>query len=297
MTWSVEGRVEGRVVAEPGTIEVSGKATLGGIALTCKVHFQLMNWPGWEKVPPYIVELMPCAAATDFRLESSSVRAGMAHVIAPRIFRPASHASDICVHYELYLSNAEVVEVEERRNAGRIHVQLCLEAIAHTPNGATTTQSRLLEKEIPRDIWVSILSSCGFEERLIFEVPLSREATEPAEATKRLKAAMGRRQTSPAVECVAAARKVVDALKQDGFGGKAPSDVIQFLKGNASRLSMEERYAVLRAALDIYTSPAHHVNFDDEEFTRTDADMALCLAAALVNVSAHEHPRDCVREG
>ena len=69
------------------------------------------------------------------------------------------------------------------------------------------------------------------------------------------------------------------------FGGHAPIAVVAFLQKNASLLAMHERFSVLLAALNIYTSAPHHAKIAESEYRREDADLALAITAALVKLA------------
>jgi len=283
MSWVVKGTL----VAEPRSLSVEGKRSLGGIALTIEVKFHMMEWKGWMSDPPCQLSLVPLSAPARFVMERSRIDVGIALPVAPRVFYPARHSTEATIVYELPLSRGAFTELEEARNAGSIRLNLRLEAVGTLPREATSTSVHEIEGEIPRDRWLSILAQTGFEDVLLFEVPLnSADPKTMREPEKRLRAAVAKRSSSSPVESMAAARKVSDALKQGGFGGKPAKRVVQFLQENAGSLSMSERYSVLHAALNIYAAPTHHANYDDSEFTRTDADMVLCMAAALVKLAA-----------
>lgn len=281
MTWSVEGRT----VAEARINKVRAERALGGARLFLDVEFRLSEWPGFSEQPPRALHLVLQAARVALGVRQRLVSAGIAVPLGTPTLSPASNSSAATVAFDLFLTRPALAELEETRANADIEVEMELQAIGLTSRGAHPMTARVISMEVARQDWLELLSSSGFCDALLFEVPLPALASgELMEAERQLLAALERRNSASSAECVAEARKVFDALKRQGFGGRCPQEVAQFLQQKARQLTMEERYSALLIALKLYTSPAHHHTGSDE-LTRADADLALSLAAAMVRTA------------
>lgn len=141
--------------------------------------------------------------------------------------------------------------------------------------------------DVNRDEWLAALRTSGLTDTLTMEIPVPCNAMPNlAAAVTELRRAIEHRHDGHDAETVAACRSVTNALEHAGFGNRAPREVIAFLRENASRLTLEERYSVIQAALELFCSPAHHQPGPQrEDYRRADATFAIAMSAALVSLA------------
>jgi hypothetical protein len=181
------------------------------------------------------------------------------------------------------LTTAQLAALERLRGGEPMRVRLTAHARAHA-NGSLV-EGRMAEEQafsIDRDEWLGQLKAAAFADTLIVEIPVPdpRSAPPLAEATGLLRQALDHSAHGRPAEAVGGCRVAVEALGNAGFGRHAPENVVHFIKENARRLSMDQRYSVLRAAVELYCSPPHHPGAHD--VGPADAAFATAVTAALL---------------
>jgi hypothetical protein len=137
---------------------------------------------------------------------------------------------------------------------------------------------------VPRSTWVGLLGAIGYCEYVSLEVPISRDGTgdEVRRALELLREGLENQQRGDHQDAVLCCRNAIEALGAHGFGGHAPTEVLEFIRRSANRLTLAERVAAFKAALQQFCHPAAH---GEKGFGRLDSSFALACTAALLRVA------------
>lgn len=271
-----------KIVARPQSLALRLERVLGGYQIYFDVAVTTVEWV--ENTP---LTVIPAGASVTLEVAGRMESLGNAQALPASRFHPAEHSSRAVVSFLMYLSPERVVAVEEFRRGQPFKVRMSMEAFTLVVGSSMRTTTMDATFDVNRDDWIQKLRQAQITESILFEVPVpSPESTpELREAVARLKEALSHQQLGHDTDAIGKCRVAVEALGQAGFANRAPSDVIAFIKENARRLTMIERFSVLQTALHLYLSPSHHAGTDPEEFSRADSTFSLALTAAIVSLA------------
>jgi hypothetical protein len=269
---------------------VSGVGIAGGVHIRINVSLQLVGW-SWKEEGP--ITVIPQPSEVTAKLTGRELALGFAIPAAASAFKPPDHAFEQPLYLTLPLTTQALSELEAARDGGPLELTVAL--VAHAlhlaaypdfPRGVDA--SLLLTKytfEVSRDSWIGVLESVGYADTLITELRLPTDGVEAtALSRRRLAEATTARNFGAYADAMRRCRMAVEELEKKGFGGKAPSEVVAFIKGNARKLSTVERLSALQTALELFLSPAHHSNAPEDSYTREDADLSIAMTAALLRL-------------
>lgn len=276
-----------RSVAEPRAARLAAQPMTGGILVSLEVSFHVYEWP-WDQFGA--VSLVPQPVELKARTSQGECLLGLAIPSSGQVVTPMEHSSTASIRFGIPLSMHAISVLEALRDGGFLEVATDLVAHPHlahahsdTPIYPTTTQ---LHHEVPREEWLECLRVGGYCETLVSEVKIPDEGPPRTSAARaRFCKAVGARDQGEYAETMRRCRIALNELENAGFGGKAPKDVIAFLKDNAGKLTQAERYSALKVAVELYLSPAHHANAPEEHYSRKDADLALAMTANLLELA------------
>ena len=283
------------LIARPSRVlKVAGSRDVQGPYLRIAFELETFAWPGWNTGRMLDVEAV--AADLWLRAASRELTVGLCPAVPGSCFRPPSVERDKTeVAFLLRIDGAIYEQLEAFRSGNDLILGANLVFRVHV-DGRGPTDNLFAHVETTCDLpgkkWTSALTAAGFDEHLWIDVPLSGR---PSAAAAYVRDALAARNRGHSDVCVSTARLAVDAMPQSGFGGRLPKDVHEFLTKNSSRLTRRERVAVLRTAIQLLLSPAHHGDRDvREEFSRTDATTALALVGSLASLmeSLGPEPKD-----
>lgn len=277
------------VVAKVTHADVEIVQAVDGVDLHLNLRFMTMGWDGWSIGKR--LDLVPTAATMKIHTSQGEHNIGT-FVADPRCaFSPPSHAhDDHRVRYSLRIARRALHRFEEARDGS----DLTFEIWAHTLGfigGALTAPVTSLRHTwtMNNAAWRSIVGRIGLQTSVDVEVrvPDDDEFPELARALIHLQGALARRASGEHASAMADCRLALDELPLAGFGGRAPKEVLAFLQQNAGRLSMSERFAVVRAALVIALSPSHHGGELRDELDRFDSQFAVATVSAFLGWAPH----------
>ena len=286
-----------RIVADPTNAAVRGTPFAGGACVHIDVSFQVKEWPWKERGP---VSLIPLPSTVTARPDTGGeLLLGFATPEPATVLSPATHSTTTNIRFTLMLSTAALVSLEAARNGGGLKLAMTLVAhplrisqhagyAAGIEVHATTT---MREFGIPKEQWLAVLKNVGYCDTLLTELRLPTtgpEATAPGR--QRLAKAVNARNDGSYAEAMRGCRIALDELKNAGFGGKAPQEIVKFLNDKAGSLTQAERFSSLQVALQLFLSPTHHANAPDEHYTREDAELAIAMTAALLRLAPTHRP-------
>jgi hypothetical protein len=277
MTWTVDGRTVGHAVRA----HLTGAPAADGAMLHIEVAFQLTEWP-WDKRGPLSLALRPAEVAA--RTKGGELRLGYATPAAPGVLTPASHSTTTSARYGLAMTYHALAALEAARNGGEISLVMTLSCVPLFAGQAIPAVDTIAFV-MGRDEWIGALRNAGYCKILVTELRLPDAGpSAAADARARFLTAVAARDGGSYADAMSKCRTALDALKNAGFGGKAPSEVVTFLSANARKLTQEERFSALQVALQLYLSPTAHANAPDSEYTREDAELAIAMTAALLRL-------------
>lgn len=288
--WVVDrGAGRGRIVARARGLKVRGVPCIGSAELELQLELDVVEWDGWATNQP--LDVVPVAAEVSVARGTDLAKLGTAPARPGLRFRPPSHSDSQTVAFALPFASKQVEALEDFRNGEPLRLELTAHAMFYVA-GAFAGRGRLVETfTVSRDDWSAVLQAIGYSKHVTVDVPIpSATPAGLAEASARLEDALAARQDGRHGDAVAKARVAIEAIEKAGFGGKAPSDVVTFIKENAKRLSMTERYAAVQAALELFLSPAHHAGTDPDDYTRADSTFAVGVSAAILSLAPRYAP-------
>lgn len=283
--------VGNRIGARPTAAKVSGASALAGAIVEISVDLALVEWPHFEAHGP--AKFVPQAARLMLQ-RPAPVNLGWCIPEPGAAIQLMKHSTEEHLRYYLPISFVELARLEGLRNGRPLGFELSMPALVYIGGALQNTTTFALKLEVGRERWSEVLESVSFRRVLITELELpepSAGSPGTGKALGLLGDAIVAREDGRNSDAVAKCRLAVDALGQAGFGGRAPADVIAFIKQNGKRLTMEERFSVLQAALHLYCSPAHHVA-PEADLSRHDATLALGTTAALIGAAPSRHQGD-----
>ena len=282
--------VGSRAVAKPVGLRLEAQRSLGQIELRFVVK---MSGFGWEDGAHQAVHLVPTSAAVKLTAgahESTFVCQADGRSAAPL----ASHPHDFELIYVHHVGIQALRAVEDMRDGAGITLEIWVHAGAIGVARIDFSTGRpfdvptlfepnitcnLIQKVSP-DEWRSAVHPVLGERVIPLEVVVPT-GSDSAEALQR---ALDHREGGRHDDAVAAVRVALDEIGLAGFGGRAPKDVINFIKHQASQLTMAERLAAVRAALELFCSPPHHGG-QTESLTKEDSRFAIAVGAALLKLA------------
>ncbi len=276
-------RIARATVAEVKRVSVTGEPAAGA----CRLVFTLAHTihpigdgPRWL--------IRPTVADIEVALPPRALPFVRAAPYASNVaLAPTRTVRDFDLQYAAIIDHSTLAAVEASRN-GRdlplvfwLYGDLYIDGV-HRPDAVSLSAPLTL----PAKDWTSALMAAGYGEfiHLEFAVPKTPGGEALRAALSRLTDAHREREDGHHPDAVVKCRMVLDALDQASFGGHAPADVVNFIKTRANQLTVQERAAVVRAALAVYFSPAAH---GEMAFDRDDSGFSLAATAALLKLAPH----------
>jgi len=281
MEWVISGKSMCRAVA----VAVEGSQNALGHRIDLTLDFSTHAWPEWETKRGIVIDLF----GTDVTLVAGPTSAdlGQWRPHARSELQFMSHESHRKVTFSETLTASQLASIEDQRAGRAFRLKLRLYGRAHYVD-RVDFKLHPYEVDLPvdRDEWSNALAQSGFSDILILELPVPTADHETRNAVALLRKAIDAKSSGRDADAVGDCRLALNALTNAGFGGAAPSDVIQFIKQNASRLNLAERFSALQAAAELYCSPSHHFPGPNrDEYGRADATFAIAVTAALVQIA------------
>ncbi len=206
--------------------------------------------------------------------------------ILPRAL--SSSWSEFQVPLSCDLSRSQLEAVEEIRNGSNLQLNLTLYAQVALAGGDTWHSTGQIQHTIGQSDWIALLGTLGYRRTLLLEVPLPDAVADPelAAAASSLGEAYHQLQIGHYRPAVAGCR---DALEQltTALGDLAalPQPVKKSLTGQVTKTwTKAERLRLLRQAVYILSSPAHHGDSAAAlfEWDREDAVAIIGMTAAVI---------------
>ena len=287
MSWQAEQRI----VAEPSGATVSGTPIAGGAQVHIDVAFRLVEWPMEEKGP---LSLVAQPSEVTARTARGELRLGFALPPSAGVLSLGTSSATVSTRFTLSLTTSALVALETSRDGGPLELVMTLTAFAFViaeyrgfaPGIGIHPTSDTYAFKVPKEQWLALLKSVGYCDSILTELRLPTSGPESTSAGRqRVANAVNARNDGCDRHTLQECRIALDALKNAGFGGRAPGEVAEFLRKNARSLSQAERFSALQVAMHLFLSPAHHDGVPDEEFSREDADLAIAMTAALLRLA------------
>jgi hypothetical protein len=276
---------EGQALAEPKELHLHAEALLDGYACRAEIKFETFEWRGWNDGKPLL--FVPVAAMISVRAGRHRAVLGWCDAVPDDCLQPPNGGRySGSLSFTVPLTPERLERLESLRNGGEIEfvVRVVADPIVDGRIGRRTSCEAHLE--VAEKAWAEFLRAVEFEEHVLIDVVLPPDADpDLRDAYARLRKAVRKRTEGEHGEAIGDARLAIDALERTGFGGKAPKGIVAFFKDNAKRLTMQERYAAVRAVLELFLSPPHHAEHDHESFDRRESTFAVAVAAAVLSLA------------
>ncbi len=307
MTWNYLNRN----VAEPFEMAPQLRRVLGGYELSLHIKLHALGWPGWQHAPRVGFTIFP--TMSEVKIAAGASRRpgslGYFHATPNTAFDVMLDPKDQQITYVGQLSEAAMYELEELRRGEVFHINADMFADGYigrnyvedgTYVGPGYTQSgeatyvgasyvgmsmTSFSHKIDHENWLQQLHAVGYSDNVLFEVPMPKGSSDKkmAEAVARLKEALADQQQGKDEEAIRKCRIALNAVELSGYGGRRDDTVVNFIKHRANSLSMAERFAAVRTALELYFNQAHHAaGAHPLDYGRVDSTFALASVASLL---------------
>jgi len=274
--WEISGQE--RVGVKKAWIE-PGTPVAGGYEIRLLVDFLEDVAPGRQ--PSWFLWATSVEASIETTTLGSFRPLPGAQPLLPRAYEPR-------VIYSLVLDGRRLDAVEDLRQGKDLNLNCWFYANRFSNDGRANPHPMAMQEHVKVDArtWTETLSKLGYSDFIHIEIPIPRTADGDLlrAAAGLLEEGLAKQQQGEHADAVGRCRMVLDAIKQAGFGGRPPEQILSYLQQDAGSLTVDERTALMRATFRTFCSPAAHGRSDREEFTRDDATFALATTAALLRL-------------
>lgn len=263
----------------------AGEPALDGCWINLLARFSTHGAPDGKKW-----EIWPQEAIVRLGRQRDSLQTFVGAFRAPQghAIRPAfhTHKSDSTqVSFRRLLSPIEMAAIEEWRDGADLKVQVNITGFGRRGGQVTWSYFRQHDEIIPRSKWIDTLGTAKFIDKVHLAVAVTADKR-IKEGAKYLRDAINHHARGDYSNVAQTCRKAVEEIGLAGFGAKPPAEVKKFLKHqDPTTYSLEERAAIVQTAALLYLHSGVHAGEEERRWRRTDAELALALAAALLQVA------------
>ncbi|HOX57886.1 MAG TPA: hypothetical protein PLC99_13445 [Verrucomicrobiota bacterium] len=271
-----------KTFAKPEIKQITGKPCLGFHRLNIRIAFQITEYPNEDK--PMVLNL-----GGELKLKNQ----GNDHVIGKmtpsrgdRILKPANHSTEASCDFEVDLEGRSLEAIEALRNGGEIYLVATIWGTALLKENGAQQLYQDLHHNINQGTWVEILAQLGYAKYMLLEVPLPEKNTHPelAQAAEHLSSAQKAMMNGNYKDSMSACREVLEQLHKAMGDTELVAKEWKELLDKTRVLLKEDRIRLVRRALYILTSAAHHSDDTTAKFewTREDARSTITILATML---------------
>jgi hypothetical protein len=190
------------------------------------------------------------------------------------------------MYFRFVLSRSQLESIESLRAGGNFSFRLWLngEVVQDTQSGPFSEYAVLPVKHAD---WINALNKMEFQKTIIYEIPLPDFSDNSLAAQKHFKRAQNFLYQGYYDDSVGECRKIFELLETDKAGNILGSARNKY-PDDREKLSIQERMALLKDILKLFTHKPHHANQTDE-YSRDQAKMILGSTIAYFCAMLQKH--------
>jgi len=203
-----------------------------------------------------------------------------------RVLKPFNCSTKTSCNFEVDLDSRRIEAIERLRNGNALYIIASVWGTAFSKENGVHEVSQDLHHNINQGTWVEILAQLGYARYMLLEIPIQDMNTHPelAEAAEHLSSAQKAMMNGNFKETLSTCRQALEEI-HNAMGDKPlKAKGWKELLDNTQVLPKEDRVRLIRRALWILTSAAHHSDDTTAKFewTREDAKSTIIILATML---------------
>lgn len=266
---------------------VGGEAALDGcwldLLVTFATHFADTNkkWEIWTQEAQ--VRLVR-GGDQSRQLPLGAFRAALSHSIRPSYH---SHKSDQTqVIFRRQFTPMEMTAIEKWRGKEDLHFRISVFGFGKRGTESTWGYFREHAGHMPWSQWRETLARVHYLDQVHLAISAAGDPRVSV-GVFHLKEAQEHNIRGDWASVGQSCRKAIEEIGKAGFAKRAPKGVEDFIGDMNTRikLTLEDRAAIVKLAAHLYVHPAAHGGQEGRRWASEDADLALALTAALLQLA------------
>jgi len=195
------------------------------------------------------------------------------------------------VAFSRCVSPVEVAAIEKWRDGRDLSVTVNVDGFGSRGTFVTWRYFDEFNGRIPRSEWSDMLAAAHFLDSVHLAVPATGDRR-VSEGTKYLREALGQHVRGDYASVAQTCRKAVEEIGTAGFGQRTPKEVAEFWGNRQERekYTIGDRTAIILQAAKLLLHAGAHAGPEERNWQRADADLALAITAALLQVAPSRLP-------
>lgn len=268
-----------------GVAFLGGEDALDGVWLNLTVRFATHIAPEgkrWEIWPQEAQVRLMKGADGSRQVALGAFRAPLGHSIRPSYNVTKSDTSEVI--FRRRFTPLEMTMIERWRDHENLNLKVIVSGFGKRGSESIWGYFREHDATIPRSQWTDTLGRIQYLDHVHLAVSASGNRR-IEEGSKYLRDAITHHTRSEYAVVAQTCRKALEEIGTAGFGKKSPKEVKDFFHHQDPRLyDLEERTAIMRMAAMLLVHSGAHAGEDERRWTRADAELALAVTAALLQV-------------
>ncbi|MCU7871763.1 MAG: hypothetical protein KZQ91_03360 [Candidatus Thiodiazotropha sp. (ex Lucinoma borealis)] len=190
------------------------------------------------------------------------------------------------MNFRFVLSHSQLETIESLRAGGNFNFRLWLngEVVQGTQSGPFSEYAVFTVKQAD---WINALKNMAFQKTIMYEIPLPDFSDNSLSAQKHFERAQNYLYQGNYDDSVGECRKIFELLEIDKAGNILGSARNKY-HDDREKLSIQERMALLKDILKLFTHKPHHAN-QTEEYSRDQAKLILGSTIAYFCAMLKKH--------
>jgi hypothetical protein len=264
----------------------SGEPALDGIWLNLSVDFLVhgardgRRWEIW----PHEASVYLQRTAGNSRICLGTFRSPLSQSLSPPYDQNRSEPRDLSFRRSFTL--LEIGAIEKWRDGQNLKAEINVGGFGRRDAFATWSYfGGSGPYAIARSEWADMLKAAGLQDQVHLVVSAGAD-DRLKEGVKYLRAAVELHGRANYAAAAQTCRKAIEEIGTAGFGQKVPQEVLQFIRHQDQRgYSLQERAAIVLMAATLLVHSGAHAGPDERNWHRADAELALAMTAALLQIS------------
>jgi hypothetical protein len=264
-----------------------GEASLDGMRLILSVMFAThgardgRKWEVW----PHEARVYLGANSGNSRILLGEFRStSLSNSIGPACdpYKPDSRD----VAFSRCVSPVEMAAIEKWRDGRDLSVTVNVCGFGSRGTFVTWRYFDEFTGKIPRSEWSDMLAAARFLDHVHLAVPATADRR-VSEGTKYLREALDQHVRGDYASVAQTCRKAVEEIGTAGFGQRTPKEVTDFwgTRQQREQYPLGDRIAIVLQAAKQLLHASAHAGPAERDWQRADADLALAITAALLQVA------------
>lgn len=269
-----------------GAVFSGGEPALDGCWLNLAVTFARHGAPKdaeWEIWPQEAQVRLVRGSDNGRQVALGAFRAPPTHRIRPAFNSNKSESETVT--FRRRFTPLEMTAIESFRGEEDLRFQVNVFGFGRRGQESKWDYFRQYDARIPRSEWMDTLARMHYLDHVHVAFPVDGDPRVEAGA-QYLRTALAHRVRNDYAAVAQTCRKALEEIGTAGFGKKSPKEVKDFFHHQDPRnYSLDERTAIMRMAAMLLVHAGAHAGEDERSWTRADAELALAVTAALLQVA------------